>query len=119
MNIYCHFKVFFDLKKVVQNTNIIKTDITFASLFLAMHSVSMKGCSPSTKLLSMMVLTTSYMVVELVVGNITNSMALVADSFHMFSDVVALVIALISVRCVIISSFFKINVDLQIELTKV
>ena len=67
-----------------------------------MHSVSMKGCSPSEKLVSMMVLTTSYMVVELVVGNITNSMALVADSFHMFSDVVALVIALISVRYVIL-----------------
>ena len=26
MNIYCHFKVFFDLKKVIQNTNIVKTD---------------------------------------------------------------------------------------------
>ena len=71
---------------------------TFASLYLAMHSVSMKGCSPSTKLVNMMVLTTAYMLVELVVGNITNSMALVADSFHMFSDVVALVIALVSVR---------------------
>ena len=92
-----------------------------------MHSVSMKGCSPSAKLVNMMVLTTSYMVVELVVGNITNSMALVADSFHMFSDVVALVIALISVRCVNISSFFMILiliyveqfVDLQVELQEV
>lgn len=62
----------------------------------------MKGCGPSVKLVSMMVLTSSYMMVELVVGNITNSMALVADSFHMFSDVVALVIALISVRFVVI-----------------
>ena len=54
-----------------------------------------KPCSASTKLLHMMVLTTSYMVVELVVGNLTNSMALVADSFHMLSDVIALVIAYI------------------------
>ena len=66
-----------------------------------MHSVSMKGCSPSTKLVNMMVLTTAYMLVELVVGNITNSMALVADSFHMLSDVIALIIAYISVRFVL------------------
>lgn len=36
--------------------------------------------------------------VEIVVGYITNSMALIADSFHMFSDAIALVIAFISVR---------------------
>ena len=35
------------------------------------------------------------MMVELVVGNWTNSMALVADSVHMLSDVIALVIAYI------------------------
>ena len=35
---------------------------------------------------------------ELIVGNLTNSMALVADSFHMLSDVIALIIAYISVR---------------------
>ena len=52
----------------------------------------------SSKLLGMMFLTTSYMIVELVVGNLTNSMALVADSFHMLSDVIALIIAFISVR---------------------
>ena len=40
------------------------------------------------------------MMVELVVGNLTNSMALVADSFHMLSDVIALIIAYISVRSV-------------------
>ena len=38
------------------------------------------------------------MMVELVVGNWTNSMALVADSFHMLSDVIALLIALVSLR---------------------
>ena len=31
-------------------------------------------------------------------GYVTNSMALVADSFHMLSDVIALVIAYVSVR---------------------
>ena len=45
-----------------------------------------------------MVLSTSFMIVEMVVGNLTNSMALVADSFHMLSDVIALIIAFVSVR---------------------
>lgn len=43
-------------------------------------------------------MTGSFMVVELVVGNMTNSMALVADSFHMMSDVIALMIAYVSIR---------------------
>jgi len=55
-------------------------------------------CGPQSKLLGMLVMTGSYMLVELIVGNLTNSMALVADSFHMMSDVIALVIAFISVR---------------------
>ncbi|CAF1665825.1 unnamed protein product, partial [Adineta ricciae] len=50
------------------------------------------------RLVSMMTLTFSYFVVELVVGNITNSLALVADAFHMLSDLIALAIGLIVVR---------------------
>jgi len=46
----------------------------------------------------MLVLTTTYFLVEIIVGYVTNSMALVADSFHMLSDVIALVIGLFSVR---------------------
>jgi len=46
----------------------------------------------------MLGMTASFMVVELVVGNLTNSMALVADSFHMLSDVIALVIAYVSIK---------------------
>ena len=59
----------------------------------------------------MLVLTGTYMLVELIVGNLTNSMALVADSFHMLSDVIALIIAFISVRynqCYISCQFFFI-----------
>ena len=55
-------------------------------------------CDSSSKLVGMMVLSTSYMIVEMVVGNWTNSMALVADSFHMLSDVIALIIAFVSIR---------------------
>jgi len=46
----------------------------------------------------MLFMTGSFMLVELIVGNKTNSMALVADSFHMLSDVIALIIAYVSVR---------------------
>lgn len=50
------------------------------------------------RLLTMFAMTASFFLVELVVGYITNSMALVADSFHMLSDVLALVIAFLSVK---------------------
>jgi len=50
------------------------------------------------RLVSMFALTSAFFVVEIVTGYVTNSMALVADSFHMLSDIAALVIAFISVR---------------------
>ncbi|XP_074038808.1 solute carrier family 30 member 1 [Leptinotarsa decemlineata] len=50
------------------------------------------------RLLSMLWLTALFFFVEIVVGYITNSMALVADSFHMLSDVAALVVAFLSVK---------------------
>lgn len=46
----------------------------------------------------MLWLTTFFFFVEIVVGYITNSMALVADSFHMLSDVAALIVAFMSVK---------------------
>lgn len=63
-----------------------------------MRKFSNLGCSPASRILGMLAMTGSFMVVELVVGNLTNSMALVADSFHMMSDVIALVIAYVSIR---------------------
>lgn len=53
---------------------------------------------PKTGLIVMMWLTISFFFVEIVVGYITNSMALVADSFHMLGDVAALVISFLSVK---------------------
>jgi zinc transporter 1 len=46
----------------------------------------------------MLVLTTAFFVAELTVGYMCNSLALVADSFHMLSDSFALVIGLVSIR---------------------
>lgn len=46
----------------------------------------------------MLSLTSAYFVVELVVGNLTKSVALIADAFHMLSDVISLVIGVVAVR---------------------
>ncbi|CAF0987085.1 unnamed protein product, partial [Didymodactylos carnosus] len=65
------------------------------------HQMTVKTRWYSTKtfrLCCMLSLTFSYFIVELVVGNITNSVALVADAFHMLSDVLSLLIALFAVR---------------------
>ena len=58
------------------------------------HRYSGKKC----RLLSMFGLTSIFFLVEIIVGYATNSMALVADSFHMLSDIAALIIAFISVK---------------------
>lgn len=50
------------------------------------------------RLLSMLSLTASFFLVEIIVGYVTNSIALVADSFHMLSDVVALIVGFASIR---------------------
>ncbi|KAL1240807.1 Proton-coupled zinc antiporter SLC30A1 [Trichinella spiralis] len=47
----------------------------------------------SCRLAVMLILTFSFFLVEIVFGYVTNSTALVADSFHMLSDVLALFIA--------------------------
>lgn len=46
------------------------------------------------KLIIMISMTFLFFVVELVYGYISNSMALIADAFHMLSDVLALIVAL-------------------------
>ncbi|XP_076451166.1 proton-coupled zinc antiporter SLC30A1-like [Babylonia areolata] len=50
------------------------------------------------RLLSMLFLTSSFFLVEIIVGYVTNSIALVADSFHMLSDVIALIVGFASIR---------------------
>jgi len=46
----------------------------------------------------MLVLTCSFMLVELIVGVISNSLALIADALHMLSDLLALVVGYLSVK---------------------
>lgn len=57
-----------------------------------------KAAGNKTRLAAMFMLTFGFFLVEIIVGYITNSMALVADSFHMLSDVAALIVAFVSVK---------------------
>ncbi|XP_065673504.1 proton-coupled zinc antiporter SLC30A1 isoform X4 [Hydra vulgaris] len=60
----------------------------------------MGGCELNQKVsfVSMMILTATFFAAEIVVGYLTNSMALVADSFHMLSDVVSLLVGYVALR---------------------
>ena len=57
-----------------------------------------KYTGKTCRLLCMLLLTASFFLVEIIVGYITNSLALVGDSYHMLSDVVALLVGFASVR---------------------
>uniref|UniRef100_A0A8D3E0Z4 Cation efflux protein transmembrane domain-containing protein n=1 Tax=Scophthalmus maximus TaxID=52904 RepID=A0A8D3E0Z4_SCOMX len=60
---------------------------------------STMACEPNrVRLLCMLSLTFGFFIVEVVVSRITSSLAMLSDSFHMLSDVIALVVALVAVR---------------------
>ncbi|KAM5163196.1 proton-coupled zinc antiporter SLC30A1 [Mantella aurantiaca] len=54
--------------------------------------------SNRVRLLCMLSLTFVFFVVEVVISRLTGSLAMLSDSFHMLSDVIALVVGLIAVR---------------------
>ncbi|KAK0396916.1 hypothetical protein QR680_001909 [Steinernema hermaphroditum] len=62
------------------------------------HSHSPCSVSRGTKLLIMISMTFLFFIVEMVFGYMSNSMALVADSFHMLSDVMALGIGFVCLK---------------------
>ena len=55
-------------------------------------------CGKTGSVMSMLFMTSSFFLVEIIVGYATNSMALVADSFHMLSDVISLIIGFFALR---------------------
>ena len=65
-----------------------------------MHIINMARtfCSQKMSLITMIWLTTSFFFAEIAVGYATNSMALVADSFHMLSDVVSLFVGFFALK---------------------
>jgi cobalt-zinc-cadmium efflux system protein len=60
------------------------------------HAVVAEG--NTKKLTIALILTTSFLIVEIVAGFITQSLALISDAAHMFTDAAALAIALIAIR---------------------
>lgn len=54
--------------------------------------------SRTTRLWLMLSLSTAYFLTELVVGIVSNSMALAADAFHMLSDVLAMAVGIVAIR---------------------
>ena len=54
--------------------------------------------SRQTSFVTMTLLLGSFFLVEVVVGYITNSMALIADSFHMLSDVASLIVGFLALQ---------------------
>lgn len=67
-------------------TTIIKTDF-FGCCY----------CSEEIRLLNMLFLVFIFFLVELIIGQMTNSISLTTDSFHMLSDALALLIGLFTV----------------------
>lgn len=67
-------------------------------LLLFLTDIMGRYSGKKCRLITMFWLTTFFFLVEIIVGYITNSMALVADSFHMLSDIAALVVAYLSVK---------------------
>ena len=55
------------------------------------------SCSDVARFSCMLSMTFSFMLVELIVGQITKSISLTTDSFHMFSDAFAHIIGLLTV----------------------
>ena len=64
----------------------------------AAQSGEHRCCNDIGLLATMMALTGAFALAELIVGFINNSLTLVADSFHMFSDSAALIVAVIAIR---------------------
>lgn len=54
--------------------------------------------SRSAKLTLQLIFTFIFFLVELIVGTLVHSLALVSDSFHMLSDILAMVVALYAIR---------------------
>jgi len=74
------------------------------SLFFSAEK-EMSHTANKNKLIVMFTMTFIYFLVEIGVGYVSNSMALVADSFHMMSDVAALVVAFLSVKVGLIPNY--------------
>ena len=65
-----------------------------------LHSLSsrMPHISKERRILCVIAIASAFLLLELVVGFITRSLALVADAFHILSDILGYVVAVVAVR---------------------
>lgn len=67
--------------------------------YLEERETEKMACEPNrARLLCMLSMTFGFFIVEVVVSRMTSSLSMLSDSFHMLSDVIALVVALVAVR---------------------
>lgn len=59
---------------------------------------TLKHISIQDRILAVIAIASGFLILELVVGFITRSLALVADAFHIFSDIIGYVVALLAAR---------------------
>ncbi len=81
-----------------RNVICIQETIGYCRYSVFTHHKMGKYNGKTCRLLCMLSLTASFFLVEITVGFVTNSLALVGDSYHMLSDVIAIAIGLASVR---------------------
>ena len=62
------------------------------------HSHAVVTEDNSKKLTFALILTSSFLVIEVIAGFITQSLALLSDAAHMFTDAAALAIALVAIK---------------------
>jgi zinc transporter 1 len=74
--------------------------ITPPSIMAFLQSVSRRlpHISKERRIICVIAIASAFLVLELVVGFITRSLALVADAFHILSDILGYVVAVVAVR---------------------
>lgn len=80
---------------VVSNED-VDVEVDWTTLHIEAHKPWYRDCD-FIKLVIMLVMVIMYFFAELIVGIMGNSLALVADAFHMLSDAIGLVIGLVGV----------------------
>merc|ERR1719220_147161 len=83
-------------QKLKSSRSLKRISTSVSEMTLKMKSVKIKTWS--CKLIIQIVMTVGFFLVELIVGYTNKSVALVADAFHMLSDVIALIVGLVAVR---------------------
>lgn len=103
----------FTLSKKLFQCTLYTYLFTYIYIYIFQIRINIMGryTGKKCRLLTMLWLTALFFLVEIVVGYVTNSMALIADSFHMLSDVAALVVAFLSVKVSFEIVFSYVNIS--------